>query len=58
MAAAESILTVNQDNGLGKGQRILRTDDGTLHSFCMKRSATGTGGNRPYSFPFHQAATQ
>ena len=57
LTAAESILTVNQDNGLGKGQRILRTDDGTLHSFCIERSATGTGGNRPifvhYTKPLH-----
>lgn len=45
------------DLGFGKGQRILRTDDGTLHSFCIERSATGTGGNRPifvhYTKPLH-----
>lgn len=27
------------DNGMGKGQRMLRTDDGTLHSFQIERSA-------------------
>ena len=47
----------NKDTGLGKGQRILRTDDGTLHSFCIERSATGSGGNRPifvhYTKPLH-----
>jgi hypothetical protein len=28
----------SKDNGMGKGQRMLRTDDGTLHSFQIERS--------------------
>lgn len=55
--SADSILSANKDNGFGKGQRILRTDDGTLHSFLIERSGTGTGERRPifthYTKPLH-----
>ena len=54
--AAESKSTYH-DDGLGKGQRILRTDDGTLHIFNIERSGkTGMGENpvfTHYSKPLH-----
>lgn len=47
----------NHDDGLGKGQRILRTDDGTLHIFNIERSGK-TGMNElpvftHYTKPLH-----
>lgn len=33
--------------GLGKGQRILRTPDGTLHQFVIKRSVRASSDNQP-----------
>jgi hypothetical protein len=36
-----------QDNGFGKGQRIVRTDDGTAHMFTIERSATLGNNNYP-----------
>ena len=33
--------------GLGKGQRILRTPDGTLHQFVIKRSLQASSDNQP-----------
>ena len=44
-------------NGLGMGQRILRTPDGTLHTFSLERSAKAGTDNIPvwthYSKPPH-----
>lgn len=43
--------------GLGHGQRILRTEEGTLHTFSLDRSAVLGKGNYPvwthYSKPLH-----
>lgn len=36
----------NHDTGLGKGQRILRTPDGTLHTFSIERDAS-TSSHKP-----------
>ena len=55
LTALESKL--NHDDGLGKGQRILRTDDGTLHIFPIERSAKTGMGEVPvfthYTKPLH-----
>jgi len=37
----------NGDSGLGKGQRVFRTPDGTLHSFQLNRSAQASSDNYP-----------
>lgn len=54
--AAES-KTVYHDDGFGKGQRILRTDDGTLHIFNIERSGKTSAGEVPvfthYTKPLH-----
>lgn len=54
--ASESKATYH-DDGLGKGQRILRTDDGTLHIFNIERSGKTGMGEVPvfthYTKPLH-----
>ena len=42
-----SLSSTNHDDGLGKGQRVVRTDDGTLHMFTIERSGKSLSGNRP-----------
>jgi len=39
---------VNTGHGLGLGQRIIRTNDGTLHQFVLQRSATQNQGANCY----------
>tara|TARA_R110001592_G_scaffold70015_5_gene214755 strand:+ start:10058 stop:16162 length:6105 start_codon:yes stop_codon:yes gene_type:complete len=45
------------DNGMGKGQRLLRTPEGTLHMFPIERSAQSLSNNLPrfvhYTKPLH-----
>ena len=40
-------LNANYDNGLGHGQRVLRTPDGTLHIFSLTRSGQTSSSNYP-----------
>jgi len=39
--------TTSPDAGLGKGQRILRTPEGTLHQFLIERSGQASSSNMP-----------
>lgn len=42
-----SVAKLSTGFGMGKGQRIVRTPDGTLHQFVIKRSIQAASGNNP-----------
>ena len=53
--ASES--ATSHDNGMGKGQRVVRTPEGTLHIFPIERSGQASSSNLPrfvhYTKPLH-----
>lgn len=50
--------TTSPDAGLGKGQRILRTPEGTLHQFLIERSGQASSSNMPMWTHYKQPTGQ
>ena len=50
--------TNSPDAGLGKGQRILRTPEGTLHQFLIERSGQASSSNMPMWTHYKQPTGQ